>query len=366
MKICMKQYLGENHSWAVCGRELARVFLKHGHQVDLCSTDGTKHLPDDLKPFLKEKLDTDYDMQLSYTAMLNFPHYLSNGNKNRFGIWNYEFTEIPKHFVKYVDCIDKFLPSSNFSKEIFKKNKIPEEKMTVIPHGVDFNRFKNAQPFELKTKKKIKFLANIAQPHIRKNIPGLLEAWGRAFTKKDDVCLVLKIAAPSADVKAKAMQVSFPQLYSEFQGRFKNHAECEIIDYFIPEIERLYKACNVVYTMTHAECFYFPALEGLAAGNLIISPRYGGQLDYLHDGNSLLIGGKMIPAPIKAQYWTPSVYSGMFSPDIDEAAGLLQKCASNYLELKEKLLSNVETEILPKYTWDAVYAEIMNLCAFNS
>ena len=182
----------------------------------MMSSNGNSHFPDDLKPYLKaytklsdlhgpaleqmlhhidQILSPKYDMQLSYTALHNFSRYFKRGNANRFGIWNYETTVIPKTFAKQHLHVDKVLPSSQFSKRVFANGGIPEDKMVVVPHGIHLDRFQNLGKYPLKTQKKRKILANIAQPHFRKNIPALLKAYGEAFTKKDDVCLVLKVAA---------------------------------------------------------------------------------------------------------------------------------------------------------------------------
>src|ERR1700686_1206574 len=100
MKILIRQFLGgKNHSWAHFGFGIARSLVNLGHDVHLFSTDGTKHLPSYLLPNLigwteenqtevfGRMPDKEYDCQISYTCMKNFPHYLSSGSKNRFGIW---------------------------------------------------------------------------------------------------------------------------------------------------------------------------------------------------------------------------------------------------------------------------------------
>src|SRR5271155_3028351 len=108
MKICWFGFLGKNHSWSIVAQNLSREFIRMGHDVDLFSTNGTDHFPDDLKPHLKgyfdettvitpenyhdiisSKLEKQYDMQMSYTALRNFDRYFIRGDKNRFGIWNY-------------------------------------------------------------------------------------------------------------------------------------------------------------------------------------------------------------------------------------------------------------------------------------
>lgn len=377
MKICWFGFLAKNHSWSIVAQNISRELIKLGHDVDLFSTNGDLYFPDDLRPNLKgfliegspvtpetyhdligSKLDATYDMQLSYTALLNFIQYFRRGEKNRFGIWNYETTVLPKAFAKYYQYVDKVVPSSNFSKKIFTDNGMPEEKQVMIPHGIHLDRFQNLGKYPLKTTKKYKVLCNIAQPHLRKNIPGLLKAWGKAFTKKDDVCLVLKISRKSPN---PMFDVPFNEIFNRFKNEFKNHAEVEIIDTFITDIETLYNACDVVFTMTHAECFWMPGLEGFAANKIVVAPRYGGQLDYMNDENSVLIDGKLIRADQKMQYWEPSSYAAVFDPDANQAASKLKDVITNYDDYMKKFSPKMQ-EILPDYSWTKVAERFIALC----
>lgn len=377
MKVCWFGFLGKNHSWSIVAQNISRELIKLGHDVDLFSTNGLQHFPEDLKPYLKgsleenvqvteknyrqllsDKLHATYDMQLSYTALKNFDRYFIRGNQNRFGIWNYETTVLPKSFAKYYKFVDKVLPSSEFSKKIFTDNGIPTDHQVVVPHGIHLDRFKNLGKYPLKTDKKYKILCNIAQPHLRKNIPGLLKMWGKAFTKQDDVCLVLKISKKSPQA---AFDVSFPEIYSKFKSEFKNHAEIEIIDTFIDDIETLYNACDVVVTMAHTECFWMPGLEGFAANKIVIAPRYGGQLDYMNDENSILVDGKIIRADNKMQYWEPSSYAAVFDPDTTQAAGKLKDVIKNYDDYLNKFSPQMQ-ELVANYSWTKVAQQIISLC----
>jgi glycosyltransferase involved in cell wall biosynthesis len=377
MKICWFGFLGKNHSWSIVAQNISRELIKMGHRVDLFSTNGTQHFPSDLMPYLKGyldegtgvtaenymetvglKLDPQYDMQLSYTALRNFCQYFTRGDKNRFGIWNYETTVLPTAFAKFYRCVDKVLPSSNFSKKIFTDNGMPADKQVMIPHGIHLDRFQNLGKYTLKTQKKYKVLCNIAQPHLRKNIPGLLNTWGKAFTKSDDVCLVLKISRKSPN---PLFDVNFGEIYNNFKARFKNHAEIEIVDTFITDIETLYNACDVVMTMSHAECFWMVGLEAFAANKVVLAPRYGGQLDYMNDDNSILIDGKIIRADLKMQYWEPSPYAAVFDPNVDQAAAKLKDLIANYNDYLKKFSPKMQ-EILPNYTWTSVAERIVNLC----
>lgn len=358
MKIKWQGYLGTNHSWAIVAQNISRNLIAQGHDVHLISTNGTKYFPEDLVPYLRDKPEANYDMQLSYTTLKNFDDYLQSGNKNRFGIWNFETTVLPVGFAKHHAYCDKMLPSSEFSKRIFANGGIPEDKMVVVPHGIDPNDAL-ALPLKLKTKKRVKICANIAQPHIRKNFIGLMRAYGKAFTKKDDVCLVLKVVDAPGE---KAWEHSFRDIFAQFKDEFKNHAEVEIINGFIPNIYSLYKACDITWTMSFAECFWMPGLEAMACQNIIMSPRYGGQLDFLNDSNSVLIDGKEEMSPPKMQYWTGSPYAKIFRPSIDDAVEKLRNTVKNVIELKAQF-NSINEKIIPQYTWNAVVDKILTLAA---
>lgn len=388
MKIKIQQFLGENHSWSVVGQNIARALIRQDHEVHLKSTNGYKFFPQDLVPNIKEELDKDYDMQISYTAMRNFPNLLDQKGKNKYGIWNFETTILPPGFAKYYRFCDKMLPSSPFAKKVFQDNGIPEDHLIVVPHGINVQEYSSKEIYNTKTERKRKVLANIAQPHIRKNINGLFESYGRAFTKDDDVCLVCKVSIKKKDKpqevktrsrraakklqnkqqqsqnkknKTMAFDIDFWGYYNDFVKRFPNHADIEVITDFLPSMTPLYNACDIVYSVTHAECFWLPGLEGMATDNLIIAPNWGGQLEYMNSDNSLLIEGKEIRAPRAMQYWVPSPYAAMFKPDLDDAAKKLQYAVKNYDELMAKFRPGMQ-EQLTRLTWDNVAKQIVALC----
>lgn len=378
MKVCWFGFLGKNFSWSIVAQNISRELIKAGHDVDLFSTNGDEHFPEDLRPYLKgfiteqtpitpenyeekiaSKLEKSYEMQLSYTALKNFRSYFRRGDKNRFGIWNYETTKIPPAFAKHHKSVDFMLPSSQFSKDIFTDNGVPADKQIVVPHGINLDRFQTLGKYPLKTKKKYKILVNIAQPHLRKNIPNVFKAYGKAFTSKDDVCLVLKVSRKSP--QGHVASVPFNQYLKDFYYEFKKHGEVEIIDHFIVDIEELYNAVDIVFSMSRAECFWMPGLEGFAGDNIVIAPRYGGQLDFMNDDNSVLIDGKTIRADPRLQYWEPSPYAKVFDPSVDKAAQALKDVVNNYGDYHSKFSPKIK-EMLPEYTWEAVTNKIIGLC----
>lgn len=370
MKILINQFLGANHSWAKVGQCVANEFIKQNHQVDLFATDGIKHLPNNLKKHIigyRENNDTIgnlpgniYDLSFAYTAPINFANYLRPG-KIKLGIWCYEFSGkniLPSGFAKQAMYCDYLLPPSNFAKQGFLDSGVPEKKMRMIPHGVDQDVFKpDGKKYQLKTKAAIRMLSNIAQPHIRKNLFGLLESYGKAFKKTDDICLVLKIVDKEP---TQTFEISFKQIFRQFKDRFPNHAEVEIITSYIDDIADLYRATNVSITSSHGEAFWMPGLEAMASEHLIISPRWGGQLDFLSDNNALLIDGKEGFCPSKAMYWGQRNDAKYFFPNINNTVNTLRYMYQNFESLKQKH-NEYNKKLLPNYTWEKVTNQILEL-----
>lgn len=291
--------------------------------------------------------------------MKNFKNYLSNGSKNRFGIWCYEWNGtnvLPNNFNHCYKYCDRLLAPSNFSKEIFLNSGIPESIITVIPHGINSKDYLSNSKIKLPTKKSFKILANIAQNHLRKNIPVLLEAYGKAFTDKDDVCLIIK---GKGKAPTQNFDVSLDDCIKNYKSKYT--AEFKLLPEYIVNMADLYNSIDVVFTMSHCEGFYFPGLEALAAGKLNIAPNYGGQLDFLDTSNSLLVSGKEVRAEPRSMYWEPKNNAIWFEPDIDDAVDKLREAFKNYEKLNEVSKLNRDT-ILKEYSWNNITSKIINLC----
>jgi glycosyltransferase involved in cell wall biosynthesis len=369
MKIYSQNFLAKNHSWSYTVQSIARSFIKKKYDYHLFSTNGLEFFPEDLKPHLKGyidgnkkfgELDESYDLGISYTAPLNFTKYLDR-SKIKFGIWTSEFNSdknpLPAGFAKFCQYPDKILAPSKFSKDIFINSGIQENKIEVIPHGIDVSLFDQATPFKLKTNKSAKIFLNFGQPHLRKNIKDTLEVYGKAFSKKDDVCLVIK---GINKIPQQPFEVSYEKLFKEFRFKYSNHAEVEFIDGFIPNIFSLYKVCDIYFSTTWGEGYGYPFLESLLSGLINIAPNYSGYLDFLNENNSFLISGRLAPAPKEALYWDANVNANIFKINIDEAVDKLKFVVKNKDIIKEKLKSN-RSIVLEKYSWDKVTDQIIEL-----
>lgn len=362
MRIKIQQFLfgGTLFSWAIVGQNIGRAFLKLGHEVEFVSTDGIqdKFVPDDIKDRVRKMPTGAYDCQVSYTAMHNFGEFLKHGRKNKFGIWNYDGTIIPPDMVKHHRFCDKLLPSSDFARDTFIKNKVPESKVVTVPHGINPDEFATDKKHPLKTKKSKKILLNIATPHRRKNLKKTLWTYGGAFTKDDDVCLVVKVNLKKQ--KDSQFYVDFNKTLKDFKRKFKNHGEVEVVTGFIPNLAELYNACDIVFQMSNLECWWLPGTEAFSAGKLVIASRHGGQLHYLNDNNSLLIDGEIVRMRRNYQYWMPSAHGEMFEPDVEDGIQKLKRAVADYDQLMDKFRPNMQ-ETVTRFTWENVANKIISI-----
>lgn len=371
MDISFKQFLSPKHSWGTVGTSIARALKKAGHNVHLCSTNGYDGFPEDLKEDVRCKncniddkgfvpgrceMKGEYNVSLSYTMMMHFGEYLLS-KENKFGIWNYDGTVIPNGYAKHYTFCSKILPSSEFSKNVFLKAGVPESHMVVVPHGYNPECVERNEVFNIDTDRKYKVLVNIQQNHTRKNIKGIFEAWGKAFTDKDDVVLVAKINAKKA---TKPWEVETVAEFLKMKKKYKNHAPVILVNEFVDYISDLYRACDIIFSASNIECFNLPMLEGMACDKIVIGSNWGGNVDFMNAGNSLLIDGKVGRAPAEYQYWKSDVFGEMFIPDINHAAELLQKSVREYNELKEKFSGGI-ADVKQIYTWENVAKQILDL-----
>lgn len=356
--------VGAASSWCYTIHHLAQSFIKSGHQLYLNTTNGIQGVPKNLLKYMRDCPNP--DIEFVYCTPNNWPHRFISTTSNtkrakiRCGILNYESSMLPQDWAQYHKYLDFILPSSEYCEDIFIKAGIPKEKIVVMPLGVDFDVL-NAplDDVRLKTKKKFKLL-NVSINHTRKNIPLLIESYLEEFSANDDICLVIKTSlAPKKDVFEIDVRTELNAIIAKYQN--KSLPEIEVVEHRFNNIASLYKQCDGLICVSSSEGWFLPGLEGMYCGNLVASPRYGGQLDYLeHNKNCLLIDTIEVRAPNEYQYWQahPSAVIGL--PIKDSIKSTMRKMYENCDELKNTFRKNMRDSVL-SYTWDNSAQIILDL-----
>jgi glycosyltransferase involved in cell wall biosynthesis len=149
----------------------------------------------------------------------------------------------------------------------------------------------------------------------RKNPAGLVEAFRRAFAPGEGPQLVVKTingGAALADLERLRLSVG-------------DRPDVRIVDRYLdpPEQRALIGACDAYVSLHRAEGFGYTMAEAMLAGRPVVATGYSGNLEFMDERNSFLVGHDLVPIPAGCDpYPAGSVWA---EPDLDEAAELMRR-----------------------------------------
>src|SRR5581483_6817918 len=217
-------------------------------------------------------------------------------NPPREGHWvviqPWEFGSLPAPWlVPFRDQVDEVWVPTTYVRDGFVASGLPEDRVRVVPNGVDVSVFRpEAPPLPLQTKKRFKFLF-VGGTIWRKGIDVLLAAYGRAFTMNDDVCLVLKDMGASSFYQGQTAEKTV-------EG-FRNvpfAPEVEYIDRSLSpeEVAGLYTACDCLVHPYRGEGFGLPIAEAMACARPVVVTNHGAALDFCDESRAYLIPAQVV------------------------------------------------------------------------
>ena len=120
------------------------------------------------------------------------------------------------------------------------------------------------------------------------------------------------------------------------------------------EMNKLYNHPKVkcFISLTHGEGYGRPLQEASMVGLPVIASGWSGQMDFLSETDSMLLGGELIEVP-KSQVWKDIIIpeSQWFNVNEQQAYKAMNYCFTNYDEVKEKALNLMKTN-RDKFTLD--------------
>jgi glycosyltransferase involved in cell wall biosynthesis len=172
-------------------------------------------------------------------------------------------------------------------------------RIRVVPLGIDPAVFTPEGPVRaLATEKQFRFLF-VGGVSLRKGTDLLLDAYAQAFSRLDDVCLVLKDHSGDLFYRENHARGRIPELQND-----PDAPEILHLDEFLPEAElaALYRSCDVAVFPYRAEGFCLPILEAMASGTPSIAPDFGACLDFCSPDTSWLVKARRIRAPVSRSF----------------------------------------------------------------
>jgi|GEM_PF-1011742 len=285
------------HSLALVNREICGRLLARGHDVNFAPARRPAPNSDavDCPPLLKERLQqcgTRFQScgEADTIGIVSHqwpPSFEAPAAGHWVIVLPWEFGSLPKAWIAPLrDLVDEIWVPSRFVRDTFIQSGIPADRVQVVPNGVEPARFHpGVPPYPLRTAKKFKFLF-VGGAIQRKGIDILLESYTQAFTREDDVCLVIKDMGVGEVYKGQTAG----ERIAEYQAR-SAAPEIEYIQDNLrdPQLAGLYTACQCLVHPYRGEGFGLPIAEAMACGLPVMVTGYGAALDYCNDDNAFLI-----------------------------------------------------------------------------
>ena len=274
------------------------------------------------------------------------PNAIANINRTMF-----ETDRIPADWVKTCNNMDEIWVPSQFNVETFTGAGVSQDKLFVIPGGIDPDIFStDVTPASWPEKRGFNFLS-IFEWTDRKGWDVLLKAYFAEFTIKDDVALMLKVNVPGVDSTVKIHQQLFGFIRSLGLTPENIPAVYLIHKFFTSqEMPALYAACDAFILPSRGEGWGRPYMEAMAMGLPTIGTRWSGQTEFMHDNNSYLIdidGLEDIPRTIdipifRGQRWA--------RPSLEHTRALMRQVYENREQARKKG-TIARQEIIEKWSW---------------
>lgn len=351
-----------SYSLALVNRETARALDQLGHNVILHSTEGPGDIPVNHE-FLQRNADiakifsreTDFPpSKVQVTTRNLFPPRVHDMVSPMRGMHHYpwEETGFPQEWGENFNTYLTFVTcASDHVKKTMQDNGVIVPLITT-GNGIDhWDRITASPSYRVKAKR-FRFL-HVSSCFPRKGVDILLEAFGKAFSSRDDVTLIIKtFANPHNEVAGMidALKQDNPH-YPDIQIIFDDLPESDL--------KALYEQSHVLVAPSMAEGFGLPIAEAMMSYIPAIVTGWSGQLDFCNESNSWLVDYQFERAKTHFHLFN----SAWAKADVDDLCkAMMQAAATSKGDLRAMGAAG-RAQLLADHKWSDVAARLVNATA---
>ena len=307
------------------------------HLQTLWNADGTR------SDFPIYSYKDDYQPNINIILEEHNHHYFYDtydGYKIGYNVW--ESTKYSEQFFQQLLTLDELWVPTEWQKQISIEQGYPENKIFVIPEGVDGKTFKPSN----KRKKNNKFqFVIIGRWDYRKGIKESIEGFLKAFPNNPNVELLLNVENP---FPVDGMNSTEERLkyYGLEDSRIKILKFLDRKQYI-----SLLQNADVLISCARAEGWNLPLIEALACGTPSIYSKCSGQLEFTEGrGLGIEILGEEPATNGEGLTYEHNIPGNFYKPDFNDLVNKIKDSYQNY-DIWKKWHLERSREIREKFSW---------------
>jgi glycosyltransferase involved in cell wall biosynthesis len=264
----------------------------------------------------------------------------------------WEYGAVPRRWIEGIRrSVDEVWVPSAFVRRVLLEGGAPDERVRVIPNGVDTSLFSPEGPhWKPEGAKDFVFLF-VGGAIPRKGVDLLVKAYGRAFSSRDDVTLAVKEIGSDSFYRHMSL---VKELRRGAESRNRPHLEVLSAEMDDESLAALYRGADAFVLPYRAEGFAMPVAEAMACGKPVIVTGAGPAPEFV---------------PAELGYWVPARRALVpeappplgelagdftwFEPDVDALAARLREVYESRAEAARRGAAGAE-HVRRTLTWQRI------------
>ena len=265
----------------------------------------------------------------------------------------FETDGAPNSWVLPLRGMDEIWVPSEHNKIAYMRAGLKDKPITVIPHGINIDRFNPSVTPLAYNRGKFNF-GSVFDWTERKNPVALIRAFYNAFTNEDVSLSIRTFWRFPLDKTREYVQSEIARIKAGYDGRKEFPKVLFWFDTMEEEImPNFYKSFDCFVLPARGEGFGLTFLESMACGVPTIGPEWGGNREFMDNTNSILVKGKIIPISNPLFLRQQPQYSGQNWFDVEEESlARAMRWAYDNKDAANALAKKGVEDIQANFTWD--------------